>query len=320
LFHGIHVPFLVVLYSLLFLCSRFLIIVSLPLFNIGQAESGKSTILRNFQLKYAPSTFHAEAEAWRAIIDLNLVRSVTFLLRLLDEDSAASSAAAGEPGPPVAGSSSGAVSGASSISSKNYHGIGVGFAGGNDEDEDARPLSPSGTKLVPLQRLTDDLRRLRVSLSPLRSIEESLVRIISPDAPRGSGAGAGAGSRSSALPTERAFEVRVRSGSRWKALFKGAGGASGAAAMSKMSARGYEELLNTRRVIEACREDIVALWNHPAVRASLAEQSVALEFQSGLYVYFLNSSGTLPALRLHTLFLFPHLDRHPSFSLLSSIF
>jgi hypothetical protein len=234
------------------------------------------------------------------------VRSVTFLLRLLDEDSAGSSAAAADPGSPVAGSSSGAISGASSISSssKNHNGIGVGFAGGNDEDEDARPLSPAGTKLVPLQRLTDDLRRLRMSLSPLRSIEESLVRIISPDAPRyssGSGAGGGGG-RSAALPTERAFEVRVRSGSRWKALFKGAGGAAGAAAMSKMSARGYEELSNARRVIEACREDIVALWNHPSVRASLAEQSVALEFQSGLYVHFLYSSGTLPGLRLPTLF------------------
>jgi hypothetical protein len=225
------------------------------------------------------------------------------LLRLLDEDSAGSSAAAADPGSPVAGSSTGAVSGASSISSKNHNGIGVGFAGGNDEDEDARPLSPSGTKLVPLQRLTDDLRRLRVSLSPLRSIEESLVRIISPDAPRYlGGGGAGGGGRSTALPTERAFEVGVRSGSRWKALFKGGAGAAGAAAMSKMSARGYEELSDARRVIEACREDIVALWNHPAVRANLAEQSVALEFQSGLYVYFLNSSGTLPGLRLPTLF------------------
>ena len=56
-----------------------------------------------------------------------------------------------------------------------------------------------------LRRLTDDLRRLRVGLSPLRNIEESLECIISPDAPRhlgggsSGGAGAGAGGMSSVL-------------------------------------------------------------------------------------------------------------------------
>jgi guanine nucleotide-binding protein subunit alpha len=254
-------------------------------------------------------------DAWRAVIDLNLVRSVTFLLRLLDEDpnvvtaspiasSSTSSSAAVDTGRNSSGSGSG--SGSGSIT------IGVGLTGRDgdvdNDDDDARPLSPTGTKLVPLQRLTDDLRRLRVSLSPLRSIEESLVRFISPDAPRhlgggamsgviGGGGAAAASVRSAALlPTERAFEVSVRSGSRWKSLFKGGAGAgAGSGSISKASGRGYDELLNARRVIEACREDIVALWNHPAVRASLAEQSVALEFQSGLYVVHLfpDSPGRL---------------------------
>ena len=214
------------------------------------------------------------------------MRSVTFLLRLLDEDGGAAASAA-KTSAPVAGSSS-----SSGRSGSGVAGFGVGFAGADDDDgeDGARPLSPSGPKLVPLRRLTDDLRRLRVGLSPLRNIEESLERIISPDAPRhlgggSSGVGASAGgmsSRSAALPTERAFEVSVRSGSRWKSLFKGGGGPGAVALSSKASGRGYEELLNARRVIEACREDIVALWNHPAVRASLAEQRVALEFQSGL--------------------------------------
>jgi hypothetical protein len=144
---------------------------------------------------------------------------------------------------------------------------------------------------MPLQRLTDDLRRLRVSLSPLRNIEESLARFISPEHyPRRVGCVGGGGGSSStststtsaALPTERAFEVSVRSGSRWKTLFKGSGSDNGA--MSKVRHQEYEEVQNARRVIEACREDIVALWNHPAVRASLADQSVSLEFQSGLCV------------------------------------
>lgn len=146
---------------------------------------------------------------------------------------------------------------------------------------------------MPLRRLTDDLRRLRVSLSPLRSIEECLARFISPEHyPRhlsraGSSSNKGnrsGGSPTEALPTERAFEVSVRSGSRWKTLFKGSGGGGGGGAMSKARSQDYEEVQNARHVIEACREDIVTLWNHPAVRASLADQSVALEFQSGLCV------------------------------------
>jgi G-protein alpha subunit len=236
----------------------------------GQAESGKSTILRNFQLQYAPAAFHAEAAAWRAVIDLNLVRSVTFLLNLLEESSPTTPTPS-PGGADAAGSSTG---------------------GNSSGDVDIRPTTSSGTKILPLRQLTDDLRRLRVRLSPLRSIEECLARFISPEHyPRGVGtAGSsssnnGNGSRSggsptTALPTERAFEVRVRSGSRWKTLFKGSGGG----AMSKARSQEYEEVQNARRVIEACREDIVALWNHPAIRAGLADQSVSLELQSGLCV------------------------------------
>ncbi|KAH9039585.1 G-alpha-domain-containing protein [Lactarius pseudohatsudake] len=211
---------------------------------LGQAESGKSTILRNFQLKYAPAAFNAESEAWRTIIDLNLVRSVTFLLSLLEE-----------------GESSNGGSGSRSP---------------RDTDVGSTAPSGSGTKLMPLQHLSDDLRRLRVSLSPLGRIEQSLARFISPDNPRQAGAGSGS------LPTERAFEVSVRSGSRWKTLFRRGGGGSNST--SGPSNHGHEEVQNARSVIEACREDIVALWNHPAVRASLAEQSVALEFQSGFFL------------------------------------
>ncbi|KIK70151.1 hypothetical protein GYMLUDRAFT_151735 [Collybiopsis luxurians FD-317 M1] len=55
---------------------------------LGQAESGKSTILKNFQLHFSPTAFHAEAVLWRPVIHLNLVRSVNFILNLLAPRSA----------------------------------------------------------------------------------------------------------------------------------------------------------------------------------------------------------------------------------------
>ncbi|KAI0047704.1 G-alpha-domain-containing protein [Auriscalpium vulgare] len=199
--------------------------VDVKIILLGQAESGKSTILRNFQLKFTPASFHAEAAAWRAVIDLNLVRSVTFLLSLLSE--------APQGTPP-----------------------------------------PEGT-LVPLADIGDDLRRLRVALSPLRHVEEHLARFLSPD-------DQGRAAPTPAWLSERGFEVAVRPGSRWKALFSRGG--AGASDASKSETQGVEEVKNARRVIEACREDILALWAHPRVRRSLEEQSVALQFQSGFFL------------------------------------
>ena len=68
---------------------------------IGQSESGKSTVLKNFQLYFAPKAFQLEvspschalgkfclapvlqAERWRPIIQLNLVQSVIFILAFI---------------------------------------------------------------------------------------------------------------------------------------------------------------------------------------------------------------------------------------------
>ncbi|KAI5120532.1 hypothetical protein M0805_004540 [Coniferiporia weirii] len=43
---------------------------------LGQSESGKSTTLKNFQLTYARKAWSEEREAWRVVIQFNLVRSV----------------------------------------------------------------------------------------------------------------------------------------------------------------------------------------------------------------------------------------------------
>ncbi|KAJ6486856.1 guanine nucleotide binding protein, alpha subunit [Mycena sanguinolenta] len=50
---------------------------------LGQSESGKSTILKNFQLMYDPKAFRAERASWRAIVQLNVVRSVHVILDVI---------------------------------------------------------------------------------------------------------------------------------------------------------------------------------------------------------------------------------------------
>ncbi|TFL00909.1 guanine nucleotide binding protein, alpha subunit [Pterulicium gracile] len=47
---------------------------------LGQSESGKSTTLRQFQRIYTPTAFREERVLWRAVIQLNIVRSIRTIL------------------------------------------------------------------------------------------------------------------------------------------------------------------------------------------------------------------------------------------------
>ncbi|EDR02573.1 guanine nucleotide-binding protein alpha-4 subunit [Laccaria bicolor S238N-H82] len=50
---------------------------------LGQSESGKSTTLRQFQRLYTPTAFREERILWRAVIQLNIVRSIRTILNAL---------------------------------------------------------------------------------------------------------------------------------------------------------------------------------------------------------------------------------------------
>jgi len=43
---------------------------------LGQSESGKSTVLKNFRLRFTPQYFDSERVAWRMVVLLNLIGSV----------------------------------------------------------------------------------------------------------------------------------------------------------------------------------------------------------------------------------------------------
>ncbi|KAJ7034525.1 guanine nucleotide binding protein, alpha subunit [Mycena alexandri] len=51
---------------------------------LGQSESGKSTTLRQFQRLYTPTAFREERILWRAVIQLNVVRSIRTILEALE--------------------------------------------------------------------------------------------------------------------------------------------------------------------------------------------------------------------------------------------
>ncbi|KAF7374431.1 hypothetical protein MSAN_00327200 [Mycena sanguinolenta] len=190
---------------------------------LGQAESGKSTMLKNLQLRFAPKAFQAEAESWRPIIQLNLVRSVNFVLGLLEI-----------PHP------------------STYNG-------------DAQPTSPDGA-------LSGQLRRLSISLAPLRQVEETLFNHI-------------AGSRPPEDSRERdryhpakAPEISLRSGSGWAFLrFR-------RESSSIPDRKEQAEELQTRRILSACARDIMTLWAAPEVQQGLKDREIVLQEQSGFFL------------------------------------
>ncbi|PSS18928.1 hypothetical protein PHLCEN_2v3144 [Hermanssonia centrifuga] len=206
---------------------------------LGQSEAGKSTLLKNFQLHFAPKAFEADGEAWRAVIHLNLVRAVNFILEAL---------ATSPPPPPP----SVAVSSNRSVSSlSNY----------------ARPNSGN------------PFRHLRMRLSPLRQVELILTRRLCPESLPDQFPGDGETSTAS-KKTIQTGDVTVRARSGWKSLNR----------MQRPTSTTHDELYDARQIIEACCEDIVALWADDNVQAGLLERDVSLEDNSA---YFLECASRI---------------------------
>ncbi|KAJ6499584.1 guanine nucleotide binding protein, alpha subunit [Mycena vitilis] len=191
---------------------------------LGQAESGKSTMLKNFQLYFAPKAFQAEAEAWRPVIHLNLVRSVNFVLGLLE------------------------------IRHPSTY-------GGNDQ-----PMSPDSA-------LSGQLRRLSISLAPLRQVEETLSNRIAGSRPPEES------SEADRYHPSKASEISLRSGSGWTAFLRFRRGSTSMADRNEKA-----EELQTRRILSACAGDIMRLWAAPEVQQGLHDREIVLEEQSGFFL------------------------------------
>ncbi|KAK7002474.1 guanine nucleotide binding protein, alpha subunit [Favolaschia claudopus] len=53
---------------------------------LGQSESGKSTVLKNFRLRFTPQYFDGERAAWRMVILLNLIGSLRVICETIESE------------------------------------------------------------------------------------------------------------------------------------------------------------------------------------------------------------------------------------------
>ncbi|KAJ7481634.1 heterotrimeric G protein alpha subunit [Mycena latifolia] len=53
---------------------------------LGQGESGKSTTLKNFRMQYARDAWEKERPGWRAVVQLNIIRSIILILEIIEAE------------------------------------------------------------------------------------------------------------------------------------------------------------------------------------------------------------------------------------------
>ncbi|TBU61057.1 G-alpha-domain-containing protein [Dichomitus squalens] len=215
---------------------------------LGQSESGKSTTLRQFQRLYTPNAFREERVLWRAVIQLNIVRSIHTLLDTLND-----------------------IRRRDVYPSTPYT---------SDPDSDSESESH-----VQLPTHLEDLRR---RLHPLRHIESLLIaKLVPPNEHEATTLGYGGSnsvngnvgppwnSRQFAHSSQHK-EIFVRPGAAWKLRSHGRPQSAGTT--------GQETVDESQAVLHHCRTDIVTLWNDPVVRQILRRRKIRLEESPGFYL------------------------------------
>lgn len=257
---------------------------------LGQAESGKSTLQKQFQLYYASHSLDKERPAWRPVVFFNIIKAVRMILEELDYEFSQSSPTSGGRLPfsdngvnststmsatsrgklpalpedldsysPSSGPRPAYMNGSNdtrhstSVSvSPNASGSGVGLGVGLGAGGGGWPA---------------DLTQLRTKLLPLVAVEDALASDLS-------GGVTIAGGRTG---------VYVRAG--WQALvtptinrawpgvgFGGRSGQNGGPPVNDLVAR----------MIAATKEEVAALWKHPNVRGLVKHRKLRLEESASL--------------------------------------
>lgn len=234
---------------------------------LGQAESGKSTTLKNLRMAYATDEWNRERTAWRAVVQLNLVRAVLTILDTLDAE----------------------------LSGEEYHDPEVDIRSPSpipynfDNTYDEEPINDDWLPF------TDDHHTLKLRLSPLRQIELDLRNLLGAGADEDTADSTSSDGHGSPRLTSKWSKARVGdftiSFRTWQELIQGKRSGQTSRTASRKSSRkfskgGVESVTeDATDVLVACREDMMWLWSDPIVQKLLKKRRVSLGESSTLYVF-----------------------------------
>ncbi|THH16106.1 hypothetical protein EW146_g4480 [Bondarzewia mesenterica] len=252
---------------------------------LGQAESGKSTLQKQFQLMYAPESLDKERLSWRIVIYFNVARSVKRLLDVLEayEDNPDDESTMAE--------------GAENTSNSDHEfsrpgGSGI-LLGGRDgspslgsSPHESSMLSPESGPTSKSHDQAKFIATLRLRLSPLVSAERALAERLSGGVQVvGSGKGSvfvRRGWQSSAFGTKLGKSRRslssVGSGRPNSRTDSRAGTRASVDDSASASLVVIDEVVEeVARILEVCQEDIKSLWECEAVQKLIQQRRLRLE-------------------------------------------
>lgn len=248
---------------------------------LGQSESGKSTTVKNFQLKYAPRAWKQERLVWTTVVQLNLIRNVNNILDVINQEMANQNSGKVEP------------PGDSVISPV--------FDGFSEKHKVLR------LRLAPLRGVQADLER-KLGSGAFEDHGNG----------RGRSHSASAGAAESylidgELHTRRSpKEFFIRSNNSWKDRLKqgikypgrpssggsinntpGAwGGNEREVSLSGDWGRAPADLDEITSIIAGCREDIKALWEDDVVQKVLSKKKYRVDESSGFFLFDIDRIAT----------------------------
>ena len=195
-------------------------------------------------MRYAPQEWEKERNGWRAVVQLNVVRSISLILRVLEAEL---------NGDPV---------------SEELQG---------EESE----LFIDDVADADVVRLTDWHQMLMIRLAPLRSVEVELKkRLGAADLPRAiRGPLRATPFDAPSTPPEsstgrRMVEVSVRS---WQDILD-----PGAQKLQNVDLPADQDTIAA--TIAGCKDDMKSIWNDKMVRLALQRRKIRLPDSAGLYV------------------------------------
>ncbi|KAJ7269396.1 guanine nucleotide binding protein, alpha subunit [Mycena haematopus] len=271
---------------------------------LGQSESGKSTCLKQFQLLHNTAAFHAERIAWRAVIYLNLVRSVRRILDALqpepeveEHDDTDPLAYSLEPASLIISSSGRPPSAISGTKVPNYEGYRrrlqplmqledrlIRLLSCPDEDEATHfgpwehftpqpytPYTTQGQHGRPMPTILIPPMKLSSTPSPLNGAASSSNSTSSP---------------TSSIGSSKTKEVAVHTSTNWKKAFS-LGGSKSKSPTSPNSGEiegWWEDPDDPVHTLHACAPYMQEMWRDRNVRQRLREKRIRLEESSGFYL------------------------------------
>ncbi|EPQ52636.1 G-protein alpha subunit [Gloeophyllum trabeum ATCC 11539] len=227
---------------------------------LGQAESGKSTLQKQFQLMYNPASLERERLSWRTVVYFNVVRSIRRILDTLEAYDDAS-----DDGSATSGHGDGTDTVTGSPSSA--HALQSNYAGSSQSH------LPRSDSAPPASESQKQIATLRLRLSPLVLAEAGL-------GDRLSGGVTVSGSGKGGVFVRNGWQNRTLLGRR-----QGRASIDSRNTELKGDAAIKDEMVeDVARMLDASKDDIKELWEHPTVRRMISKRKLRLEEWSHFFL------------------------------------